>query len=136
MAISPSASGPSTGRSRLNYGSSDGNQVNPSYVFQNVQNALNSTLNSAGQIVCAGNPENAPTSTVSSKCAPLNIFGNGSPSLAAEQYITHLAEAQSVNTQRDFTAFIGGDLFKLPAGPVKLVVGYENRAGNREVRAR
>jgi iron complex outermembrane recepter protein len=110
-----------------NYGSSDNNQVNPSYVFQNVQNALNSTLNSSGQIVCAGNPVNAPISTVSSTCAPLNIFGKGSPSLAAEQYITHLAEADSYNTQRDLTANIGGDLFKLPAGEVKLALGFENR---------
>jgi iron complex outermembrane recepter protein len=110
-----------------NYGASNGDQLTPSYVFQNVQNALNSTLNSAGQIVCAGTPVNGPTTTASSKCAPLNIFGNGSPSLAAQQYITHLAEAQSDNTQRDFTANIGGDLFKLPAGEVKLDVGFENR---------
>jgi len=110
-----------------NYGVSNDLQVSPSYVFQNVQNALNSTLNSAGQIVCAGTPVNAPISTVSSTCAPLNIFGNGSPSLAARQYITHLAEAQSYNTQRDLTANFGGDLFKLPAGMVKLAVGYENR---------
>ncbi|MGC1523591.1 MAG: TonB-dependent receptor [Steroidobacteraceae bacterium] len=110
-----------------NYGSSDGLQVTPSYVFQNVQNALNSTLNSAGQIVCAGNPVNAPISTISSTCAPLNIFGNGSPSLAAREYVTHLAEAQSDNTQRDLTANMGADLFKLPAGEVKLAVGYENR---------
>jgi iron complex outermembrane receptor protein len=110
-----------------NYGSSDDNQVNPSYVFQNVTNALNSTLNAAGQIVCAGTPVNAPISTLSSTCAPLNIFGNGSPSLAARQYITHLAEAESFNTQRDLTANAGGDLFKLPAGWVKLAIGYENR---------
>jgi len=110
-----------------NYGSSNGLQVTPSYVFQNVQNALNSTLNSAGQIVCAGHPVNGPTTTVSSTCAPLDIFGNGSPSLAARQYVTHLAEAQSLNTQRDLTANLGGDLFKLPAGEVKLAVGFENR---------
>jgi len=47
--------------------------------------------------------------------------------VAAEQYITHLAEAQSLNTQRDFTANIGGDVFKLPGGEVKLAIGYENR---------
>jgi iron complex outermembrane receptor protein len=111
----------------LNYGSSNGLQETPAYVFQNVQNALNSTLNSAGQIVCAGNPVNGPTTTASSKCAPLNIFGYGSPSLAAQQYITHLAEAQSLNTQRDATANFGGDVFKLPAGEVKLDIGFENR---------
>jgi iron complex outermembrane receptor protein len=111
----------------LNYGSSNGLQTTPSYVFQNVQNALNSTLNSAGQIVCAGNPVNGPTTTVSSTCAPLDIFGNGSPSVAARQYITHLAEAQSLNTQRDATANFGGDVIKLPAGELKLDIGFENR---------
>jgi iron complex outermembrane receptor protein len=110
-----------------NYGTSSNTSVQPAYVFQNVQNALNATLNSAGQIVCAGNPVNAPTTTVSSTCAPLNIFGNGSPSLAARQYITHLATATSDNSQRDLTAFIGADLFKLPAGEVKASFGYENR---------
>jgi iron complex outermembrane receptor protein len=110
-----------------NYGSSSNTSVQPAYVFQNVQNALNATLNSAGQIVCAGNPVNAPTTTVSSTCAPLNIFGNGSPSLAARQYITHLATATSDNSQRDVTANIGADLFKLPAGEVKASFGYENR---------
>ena len=110
-----------------NYGASSNQSVEPAYVFQNVQNALNATLNSSGQIVCAGNPVNAPTSTVSSTCAPLNVFGLGSPSLAARQYITHLATATSDNSQRDATANIGGDLFKLPAGEVKLSLGYENR---------
>jgi iron complex outermembrane recepter protein len=110
-----------------NYGASSNTSVEPAYVFQNVQNALNATLNSAGQIVCAGNPVNGPTTTISSTCAPLNIFGNGSPSLAARQYITHLATATSDNTQRDLTAFIGADLFKLPAGEVKASFGYENR---------
>src|ERR1700722_6988 len=110
-----------------NYGASSNTSVQPAYVFQNVQNALNSTLNSAGQIVCAGNPVNAPTTTISSTRSQLNIFGNGSPSLAARQYITHLSTATSDNTQRDVTANIGGDLFKLPAGEVKASFGYENR---------
>jgi iron complex outermembrane receptor protein len=110
-----------------NYGESSNTAVQPAYVFQNLQNALNSTTNAAGQIVCAGNPVNAPISTVSSTCAPLNVFGRGSPSIAAQQYITHLATATSDNTQRDTTANIGGDLFKLPAGDVKLSLGYENR---------
>jgi iron complex outermembrane recepter protein len=109
------------------YGTSSNTQVTPSYVFQNVVNALNSTRNAAGQIVCAGNPVPAPTSTASSTCAALDIFGNGSPSLPALQYITHLASAESFNTQRDLNAFISGDLFKLPAGSWKASAGFENR---------
>jgi outer membrane receptor protein involved in Fe transport len=109
------------------YGTSSSTQVTPSYVFQNLTNALNATTNAQGQIVCAGTPVNAPTQTASSTCAPLNIFGSGSPSVAALQYITHLAAAESFNTQRDVTAFISGDIMKLPAGEWKVSAGFENR---------
>jgi iron complex outermembrane receptor protein len=111
----------------VNYGTSDNTQVTPSYVFQNLANALNATRNAAGQIVCGGTPVNGPTSTVSSACAPLNIFGQGSPSVAALQYITHMATVDSFNTQRDTNAFIGGDILKVPAGEWKFSAGYENR---------
>lgn len=110
-----------------NYGYSRNDQTTPSIVFQNEQNALNATTNGAGQIVCAGNPVNAPISTVSSTCAPLNIFGSGVSSLAARQYITHLAFAESYDTQRDTTANLTGDVFHLPGGEVKASIGYENR---------
>jgi iron complex outermembrane recepter protein len=111
----------------VSYGTSDNTQSTPSYVFQNVANALNATTNSAGQIVCAGTPVNGPTTTASSTCAPLNVFGNGSPSLAAQQYITHLAQVDSFNAQRDTNAFIGGDILKVPAGEWKFSAGFENR---------
>jgi outer membrane receptor protein involved in Fe transport len=110
-----------------NYGYSRNDQVTPSIVFQNEQNALNATTNAAGQIVCAGNPVNAPISTVSSTCAPLNIFGSGVSSLAARQYITHLAFAESYDTQRDATANLTGDVVHLPGGDLKASIGYENR---------
>jgi outer membrane receptor protein involved in Fe transport len=111
----------------VSYGSSNNTQVTPSYVFQNLANALNATRNAAGQIVCAGTPVNGPTSTISSTCAPLNIFGEGSPSVAALQYITHMATVESFNTQRDTNAFIGGDILKVPAGEWKFSAGFENR---------
>jgi outer membrane receptor protein involved in Fe transport len=111
----------------VGYGASDNTQSTPSYVFQNVANALNATTNAAGQIVCAGTPVNGPTTTASNQCAPLNIFGNGSPSLAARQYITHLAQVDSFNSQRDTNAIIGGDILKVPAGEWKFSAGFENR---------
>jgi iron complex outermembrane receptor protein len=111
----------------VSYGTADNTQATPSYVFQNVANALNATTNAAGQIVCAGTPVNGPTTTASSTCAPLNIFGKGSPSLAAEQYITHLAMVDSFNTQRDTNAILGGEILKVPAGEWKFSAGFENR---------
>jgi iron complex outermembrane receptor protein len=111
----------------INYGSVDSNSVVPSYVFQNLQNALNAVVGPTGQIVCGGTPVNAPTSTLSPICAPLNIFGNGSPSVAAKEYITHLAQAETQNSQRDAVLNFGGDILKLPAGEWKASLGYENR---------
>ncbi|MBS0393754.1 MAG: TonB-dependent receptor [Proteobacteria bacterium] len=120
-----------------NYGRSRYTADQPSIVWQNMQNALDAVVDpSTGQIVCAGTLNgtlvNAPTSTVSSTCSPLNIFGAGSPSQAARDYITHHAVATSVTTQRDFVATIGGDVAKLPAGEVKVSLGYENRRESAE----
>jgi len=109
------------------YGVSRDTNRTPSYVFQNVQNALNAVLDASGHIVCAGNPVPSPYSTASSTCAPLNIFGLGAPSAAALAYITHDATAETYNTQRDITANLSGDVFKLPAGEWKAAVGFEHR---------
>jgi iron complex outermembrane receptor protein len=109
-----------------NYGYSRNRSSVPSYVFQNLQNALNATT-VAGNIVCAGHPVAAPISTGSRSCAPLNVFGLGSPSAAARAYITHDAIATSVNTQRDVNANLNGDVIKLPAGELKAAIGFENR---------
>jgi len=110
----------------LNYGRSKNTSVEPAYVFQNLQNALNATT-VAGQIVCAPGYVNSPIATNSGNCAPLNIFGNGQPSAAAIAYITHMATAVSTDTQRDATANLSGDILKLPAGEWKGAIGYENR---------
>ena len=115
-----------------NYGYSRDTNHTPAYVFQNVQNALNATRDASGNIVCAGNPVNSPIVTGSSTCAPLNIFGLGSPSAAARAYITHDALARSIDTQRDVTANLSGDVIKLPAGSLKAAIGYENRRETAE----
>jgi len=96
-------------------------------VFQNVQNALNAVVGPNGQIQCAAGYTNSSIKTQSGTCAPLDIFGQGRASPAALAYITHVAEADSIDTQRDFTANINGDIIKLPAGEWKASVGFENR---------
>ena len=47
-------------------------------VWQNFLNAVNATRDAGGNIVCAPGYTNAAVSTLSSTCAPLNLFGNGS----------------------------------------------------------
>jgi len=114
-----------------NYGYSRDVNSTPSYVFQNVQNALNAAMDPFGNPVCV-NPVKSPYPTASNQCAPLNIFGLGQPSAAALAYITHDAIATSINTQRDVTANLSGDLFKLPAGEWKAAVGFEYRRESAE----
>src|SRR5579863_2357105 len=110
-----------------NYGYSRNSSSLPGYVFQNVQNALNAVVGPNGQIECAPGYTNSPFKTASSTCAPLNVFGAGSPSQASLNYITHVAQARSVDTQRDAYVNLNGDVIKLPAGEWKAAVGFENR---------
>jgi len=117
----------------VNYGHSQNTSVQPAYVFQNLQNALNATT-VAGQIVCAPGYVNSPIATNSSTCAPLNIFGLGEPSAAAVAYITHMATAVSTDTQRDSTANLSGDILKLPGGEWKGAIGFENRRESADFR--
>jgi iron complex outermembrane receptor protein len=110
-----------------NYGYSRNISKQPAIVFQNLQNAINSVRDASGNIVCAPGQPNSPVATTSDTCAPLNPFGEGSPSRAAKAYVTHIAFAESYNTQRDFTANFGGTIIKLPADNWKFNVGFENR---------
>jgi len=102
-----------------NYGRSVGTSKQPSLVQQNFLNAIDAVRDPAtGNIVCA---------TGGSACAPLNLFGAGSASQAARDYITTIARTRSTITQRVLTADVHGPLFDLPAGPVNAVLGSENR---------
>ena len=76
-------------------------------------------------------------------CVPLNIFGgqgadsaylgdglwSGSGSITQEMidYITFTAHDTGGNTMIDYGFDISGQLFDLPAGPVGMAFGYENR---------
>ena len=112
----------------INYGSVASSSLVPGYVFSNAQNALNAVVNpTTGKIECGILNPPPPTSTLSPICAPLDVFGNGSPSAAAKAYITHMAFAQTLNSQRDAVLNFGGDILKLPAGEWKASLGYENR---------
>ncbi|GFE88921.1 TonB-dependent receptor domain-containing protein [Steroidobacter agaridevorans] len=115
-----------------NYGNSETTSREPMVVQQNFENAMDAVIDAAtGQIVCRGTLngtlESAPIRTRSDSCAPLNLFGVGSPSQAARDYITTLAMQTSTVTQRVVTADISGEIVDLPGGAVQAVVGVENR---------
>lgn len=88
--------------------------------------AINAVRNGAGAIVCAVNA-NASTADDDAACVPINPFGVGNVTQDARLYATALTGEDYLNTQDDYLATLGGDLFELPAGAVKFSVAYEHR---------
>ncbi len=110
----------------INYGRSITTSSNPELNQQNFLNALNATTNASGQIVCAPGYTNSPIATISSTCAPLNLFGNNI-SQAAKNYVTTIATPRNLNTQFDAILSVAGPLLSLPAGDLSYALGYEHR---------
>jgi len=88
-----------------------------------------------GNIVCRVNSSSiiqnpAGSADDDSSCVPINLFGFGSPSQAAIDYVNTRSWVKSNATEFDVTAFVAGDssqLFELPGGPVRFVLGAEYR---------
>lgn len=74
------------------------------------------------QIICRStltNPNNG--------CVPVNLFGEGSPSLAAQNYYTGVSWARVIYQQHAAQINIQGEPFSTWAGPVAIAVGAEIR---------
>jgi len=110
-----------------NYGRSRAKGSNQELVQQNFANALDAVTDANGNIVCRPGYTNATIATHSSSCAPLNIFGAGSASQAARDYIFATARPVSTNSQFVIDANMQGSLFTLPGGDLKFSLGYEHR---------
>lgn len=111
----------------ITYGQVNSTSSQTGLVWQNIQNALNAVVGPNGQITCAPGYTNAPIATLSSTCAPLNIFGTGNVSQAALNYINAPAISRQVNKQFDAVFDVKGALAHLPAGDLQAVVGGEIR---------
>jgi outer membrane receptor protein involved in Fe transport len=109
------------------FGRFEQNQVRTNGVnFQHVQSALNATKLADGSIVCADEAARADG------CVPLNLFGVGSISDAAADYIRGDVWYQSINSQHTLSGNLTGTLFELPAGPVQIATGFELRRDHTE----
>jgi outer membrane receptor protein involved in Fe transport len=65
--------------------------------------------------------------TPTTNCVPINLFGEGSPSQAATDYVTGTPSSRSTQ-KHDVTGFsLRGEPFALPAGDVSFAVGVEAR---------
>ncbi|MBL8646220.1 MAG: TonB-dependent receptor, partial [Sphingosinicella sp.] len=89
-----------------------------------------------GNIVCGVNADADPLNN-DAACVPINLFGKGSPSQAALDYITGTGISDTRIKQSVFAAEIGGEAFEGWAGPIVATVGAEHRTQklNRTVNA-
>ncbi|HEY0621449.1 TonB-dependent receptor domain-containing protein [Sphingomonas sp.] len=93
--------------------------------------AVNAVRNPAGQIVCRVNAD-ASTTNDDPNCRPLNVFGEGAPSTTPDglAYVLHTSWRKQWAEQLNFVGFVSADtegFFKLPGGPVSMVLGAEYR---------
>lgn len=117
----------------FNYGRNTNTFVQTVLNQQNFINAMNATVNSAGQVVCAGTPipglviPGGNTPVADPNCVPLDLFGEGRPSQAARNYVTDTTRAKSVIEQRVFNANFSSTLFDIWSGSIFYNLGYESR---------
>ena len=105
------------GYGRMDDAQQGGGQIN----VASMREALNVVDDGAGNLVCA-NPV-----AVAEGCAPINLFGLGSISPEAADYVRAPTSRQQYTEQQLFGAEFGGALFDMPAGPLSFAVGLEYR---------
>ncbi len=60
-------------------------------------------------------------------CVPINVLGDGAPSLAARNYVVGTTWWRAQNTMDDVAANITGDVWQGLAGPIGMAIGFEYR---------
>jgi iron complex outermembrane receptor protein len=115
------------------YGRTDTNtrQLN-NRLNMNFAMALDAVLDPrTGRPVCraALNAANLPPplQAAATACVPINLFGDGSPSQAAIDYVTETSFINRSQVQQVAAAQISGDLIDLWAGPLAVATGAEYR---------
>jgi len=107
------------------------NRQTNNMIVSNLDFALDAVVDPAtGAPACA-----AALSGVAPNCVPINLFGAGSPSQAALDYVLGTSISDTKLTQQVVAANISGDIFDGWAGPIAATVGAEYRKEklNREV---
>jgi iron complex outermembrane recepter protein len=96
-------------------------------IGQNLTYALNAEIGPDGAVRCADAAARA------AGCVPINIFGEGAITPAAANYIR--ADLTQDLTIRQVTgqAYVTGNAFNLPAGPVGIVAGAEYRRDSQHL---
>ncbi len=104
------------------YGRNDSLQKVTGAIYnQHFRNAIDASDDGFGNITC-----NDPVARAGG-CVPINIFGFGSISQAAADYVNANSSRTAFSTQEVAGATINGPLFAMPAGDVNFAAGAEWR---------
>ena len=93
----------------------------------NLQNYVNSLNECSTDLDFDAFPGAGLTPIEDSNCVPVSLFGFGTASAEALEYVTFQNRNVSTLEQYVFNANVGGDLFRLFTNPVSFNVGYEFR---------
>lgn len=110
----------------VNIGRNDFTDFGQNINQQRFINAIN-VASVGGQIVCSTTPTVTGTSPIAdSACVPLNLFGEGSPSTAARNYILQDTITKTRLEQLVANINVGGSPFDLFGNPVAFNAGFEH----------
>ncbi|HEY5760236.1 MAG TPA: TonB-dependent receptor, partial [Steroidobacter sp.] len=105
------------------YGQTTNELLERNLLVQNRLDAVDAVVSPlTGEIVCRATLEGR-----ANNCSPLNLFGVGSPSRAAIDYVMGDAFSHQQFTQHVAAATLRGELFQGWAGPVAVATGAEYR---------
>lgn len=104
------------------YGQTTNQLLERNLLVQNRINAVDAVVSPTGEIVCR-----ATLTGGAPGCVPLNLFGQGSPSAEAIEYVMGDAFSRQEFTQHVAAATLRGDVFEGWAGPIAAAVGVEYR---------
>ena len=93
----------------------------------NLRKGLNAERLEDGTIQCADADDRA------AGCVPVNLFGRGSITPEAADYIRANLDLKVEVEQVNFQAFMSGELFELPAGPIAAAFGVEYREDEQDI---
>ncbi|MFV3076890.1 TonB-dependent receptor domain-containing protein [Niveispirillum fermenti] len=90
--------------------------------------AVDAVKDASGAVVCRVTRDNPGSANPDiANCQPLNLFGYGAPSDAARDYVNALFRQDYDLDQAVGTLNLGGEVFSLPAGDVRMAIGFEHR---------
>jgi outer membrane receptor protein involved in Fe transport len=117
------------GQSRLKV--DDPNNINQTKLYA----SEDAVVNPATGVVSCYAATQAATAAAYAGCVPINPFGPGSVSLGAFNYLRQDTNFVITNILDDLGGAISGEIFDLPAGPVKAALSAESRWAGYDVQS-